>query len=560
MEKPNDEGRSTDTAVAARRPSAVDTDMSRASESEKQLEGTAAETDEHDYITGVKLAVVIASITLVCFLMMLDMSIVVTAIPRITSDFHSLQDVGWYGSTYLLSSCALQPLAGKIYTNFGTKISFLSFLGLFEFGSTLCGAAQSSNMLIIGRFVAGLGSSGLVNGALTIIAASAPMPKRPALMGIMMAFAQLGIIGGPLIGGVLTQYASWRWCFYINLPIGAVSAIFLLLIKIPDRMSKAKRKEATWKQVLGKLDLGGFVLFAPFATMFLMALQWGGSEYPWKSATIIGLFCGAGGMLAIFAAWESYVGDEAMIPYSVVRKKVVWSSCLVIGFFFGSVLVHTYYLPIYFQAVRGTSPTMSGVDVLPGILSQMLLAVVSGVLVGKLGYYLPWTVTSAILIAIASGLLSTLTPHTSTSKWIGYQLLAGFGRGCGMQMPIVAVQNILPPEQIPIGMSLIVFCQTFGGSLFLAFAQTIFNSGLIHGLRKHAPDVNPEVVITAGATAFRKVVAPEEIPGILEAYNLAINHNFYLAAGAGCGILLFAWGMGWQSIKKKKHNDAPTEV
>jgi hypothetical protein len=168
--------------------------------------------------------------------------------------------------------------------------------------------------------------------------------------------------------------------FYINLPIGAVSSILLLVIKIPERNEKTRNKEATILSTLSKLDLVGFCLFAPFSVQFLLALEWGGTKYLWKSATIIGLFCGAGVTFLVFAAWEYHHGDEAMIPYSMLRKRVVWCSCLVIGFFFGGLLIHSYYLPIYFQAVKGVSPALSGVYVLPAILSQMMMAVISGVL------------------------------------------------------------------------------------------------------------------------------------------------------------------------------------
>jgi hypothetical protein len=168
--------------------------------------------------------------------------------------------------------------------------------------------------------------------------------------------------------------------FYINLPIGALSAIFLFLINIPDSLNKAKVKNAKVLSTLSKLDLVGFFLFTPFTIMFLLALEWGGIEYPWDSATIFGLFCGAGVILVIFATWEHHVGDEAMVPFSMLRKRVVWSSCLVAGFFSGCMFTSSYYLPIYFQAVKGVSPVLSGVYVLPSILSQMIMAVVSGVL------------------------------------------------------------------------------------------------------------------------------------------------------------------------------------
>ncbi|OCK76093.1 efflux pump [Lepidopterella palustris CBS 459.81] len=511
-----------------------------------------AEESGHEYITGMRLGAILASVTLVVFLVMLDMSIVVTAIPQITSDFHSLHDVGWYGSAYLLSTCALQPLTGKLYSQFSLKYTFLIFLGLFELGSVICGTAQSSNMMIIGRALAGLGCSGLFNGALTILSTAAPMHKQPVMLGIMMAISQIGIISGPLIGGAFTQYASWRWCFYINLPIGAVSSILLLLIKIPDRLNRKTADKPTALSILSKLDPIGFFLFASFAVMFLLALEWGGTTYPWNNATIIGLFCGSGGTLVIFVAWEHRVGDDAMIPYSMVRKRVIWSSSSVAFFFFGALLIFSYYLPIYFQAVKGVSPALSGVYLLPGILSQILMVLVSGALVGKLGYYLPWGVGGAVVMAVSAGLISTFTPYTTTIKWVMYQIIGGIGRGAAMQIPVIAIQNNLPQEQIPVGMAFLGFLQTFGGSLLLAFAQTIFSHSLVSGLQKYAPTADAQAIIAAGATAFRQVIKPEELTGVLQAYNVGINHTFYLSAGGSAAAFVFCWGMGWRKVDKKK--------
>lgn len=444
----------------------------------------------------------------------------------------------------------MQPLAGKIYKEFSYKWTFLCFFGVFELGSLLCAAATSSNMFIIGRAVAGLGGAGLLNGALSIIAASVPLEKRPLYMGFMMAFSQLGILFGPLIGGALTQYATWRWCFYINLPVGAVVAGALCFVPVPDGPEKTKSKKFNMGAFLRGLDLIGFALFAPAIIQLLLALEWGGNKFSWSSSTVIGLFCGGAATALVFLTWEYFKGDDAMIPFSMVRRRIFWSSCLTVFFTFASMLVLNYFLPIYFQAVRGASPTMSGVDLLPSIISQMIFAIVSGVLVRKVGYFLPFSIACGVLTAISAGLLSTLDPHTSVGKWIGYQILGGVGRGCGIQMPIVAIQNLLPKSQASVAMSLLIFSQTFGGALFLAFAQTVFNTGLSSALQKYAPQVATETVLAAGATGVRNAVPKAVLPQVLRAYSVAINHVFYLGAGAAAGATIACLGMGMHSIKK----------
>ncbi|KAK9310997.1 MFS multidrug transporter [Lipomyces starkeyi] len=513
---------------------------------------------ENGHLTGLKLMLVLASVTLVVFLMLLDMSIIVTAIPRITSQFHSLPDVGWYGSVYQLASASLQPLTGKVYTYFSSKWTFLAFFAAFELGSLLCGVATSSKMLIVGRAVAGIGSSGLQNGALVILATVAPLSKRAALMGFMMGFSQLGLVVGPLVGGALTEYTTWRWCFYINLPVGGLVAVALIIVRIPDQIVKIKSNSIS-HTILKEMDLVGFALFAPAAIQFLLALQYGGNQYSWNSPTVIGLFCGAGGTFAVFLAWEYYKGKDAMIPFHMVRQRAVWSSCLVMLVLMSMTMCASYYLPIYFQAVRGVSPMTSGVYLLPSILSQMAFAVGSGILVGKLGYYLPAILFSGVVTAIGNGLLSMLSPTTSTGRWIGYQIVVGSGRGSGMQMPILAVQRTVTPPQISIATSLVMFCGTLGGAVFLTLASTIFGNSLKSELPNYAPSVNATAVIAAGATGFRDVVTESQLPGVLKAYGISVDRVFYLTAGAGVACFCFAWGTGWKDLREK-NNSTETKV
>ncbi|KAJ5928257.1 hypothetical protein N7466_007213, partial [Penicillium verhagenii] len=471
---------------------------------------------EPEWVEGKALVMVIAGITLVVFLMLLDMSIVST------------------------------PLTGKFYTYFSSKWTLLSFFSIFEVGSLICGVANSSKMLIVGRAVAGMGSSGMMNGALNILAGAVPIKKRPAMIGIIMGVGQLGLVGGPLVGGAFTTYSTWRWCFYMNLPIGALVSALLLFTRIPDQKPKQPAREILRSVFMQKFDLIGFVLFAPASIMLLLALQYGGNGYSWDSATVIGLFCGSVATFVVFALWERHMGIKAMIPGHLVRDKIVFSSSLLSMMIFGFTMTLSYYLPIYFQSVRGKSALLSGVNLLPTILCQLVMAVASGVLTSKLGYYLPWAVLGAILDAVGNGLLSTLSPTTSVPTWAGYESLVGFGRGAISQVPMIAIQNAVKGDDVSTAMAMMTCAQTFGGSIFLAVAEVIFAQGLRTKIPEYAPSVNAETVIQAGATGFRQVVSAQDLPEVLVAYAQSIDRVFYLNAALSCAQFVFAWGVGWR--------------
>lgn len=393
--------------------------------------------DGTGHLTGAPLVLALTALNLSTILIFLDNSILSTATPTITNEFHSVQDIGWYVSSYQLTMSALQPMTGKLFTYLPNKQTYIASVLLFELGSLICALSNSSNMLIGGRAVAGLGASGLFNGALTIIAALVPLRRRPAVTGLLMGISQLGLIGGPLIGGALTQYSTWRWCFYINLPIGGAAALALALVRIPEQTSKPPLRSflaspGLWR----RFDLVGTALLVPAVVMLLLALHYGGDgTYPWSSATVIGLFCGAGAVGALFVAWEWRVGGEdAMVPLSLFRERVVVAGGLTNLCLFSCTFITSYFLPIYFQSVQGSSPFTAGVHMLPSIISQLITAVLSGFAVSKLGYYLPWAIFSAVLSSVGMGLISTWTVGTNTGTWIGYQIILGVGRGAGIQM------------------------------------------------------------------------------------------------------------------------------
>ncbi|KAL7935658.1 major facilitator superfamily domain-containing protein [Trichoderma chlorosporum] len=500
-------------------------------------------------LSTMALAFILLGLSLPVFLIALDTSIVATAIPYITDRFKSTQDIGWYGSAYFLALCSLQPISGKLYATFSLKWTFLTFFAIFELGSLLCAAAVSSNMLIGGRAVAGAGGAGIVSGAFSIIAFIAPLEKRPLYIGFLSSFFGVATVIGPLIGGAFTEHVSWRWCFYVNLPIGGVAGIVLILFFSPP--TREIEKEPIARRIRA-LDIIGASLFIPAILMALLALQWGGSTYPWKSAKIIGLFLGFGGLCVVFVLWQFYKGEDALLPMSILLNRTVAFSSLTLAFAYGAIFSVVYYLPEWFQVIKGAGPIRSGVMSLPTFVPQIAAALASGGLAPKLGPLNPWIYVGSALMAIGVGLFSTFEVSTSSAHWIGYQILPGIGFGMMAQMPIVAVQASLPTLQSPLGVSTATFSQFFGSAIFLAISQAIFGNIFIKKLSEvNLPGVDVQSLAVAGSGAIRKAVPPADLPVVLGAFNQGLVGTFYLSAGAAAVAFLVSFGIPWTNIKGK---------
>ncbi|RYP66871.1 hypothetical protein DL769_005903 [Monosporascus sp. CRB-8-3] len=518
------------------------------------IETTKPWDEASQYVTGVKLVTVVACMCLACFLMLIDTMVVSTAIPRITDEFHSLADVGWYATAYQFGSAAPQPLSGKVFAHFNNKWAFLAFFLIFELGSVLCGAAVSSAMLIVGRAVAGIGAAGIINGALIVISASVPMERRPGLIGIVMGFNQLGLVIGPLVGGAFTSYSTWRWCFYVNLPVGALVIIGLLLFRIPEQSQKPPAMSVLPK-LHHYLDLVGFCLFAPAVLQLILALQFGGTSHPWNSSQVIGLFCGAAATFIVWLFWNRSKGADALLPQSMVARTAVWTSGLYQAFLMSAVYGAIYFLPIYFQAINNASPMQSGLYLLPTILPQLVVAASSGALIMAIGYVIPLAALSTVLLSVASGLYSMLRPNSPTGWWVGFQILAGVGSGLGLQVAIIAIQTVVTGEELSSAMAFIVFTQSMGPAIVLTLCQLIFYSSLQTQLPQQAPHADAAAIVRAGATGFRGIVSQDDLPGVYVAYANSIDRVFYLVAAmaAACGLVL--WGMGWKDLRKKDKQD-----
>ncbi|KAL1853595.1 MFS sugar transporter [Diaporthe australafricana] len=529
--------------------------LSRVATAASELRRTETRQDGSEYPSGLKLTLITIALCLAVFLMALDNSIIATAIPKITDQFHSLDAVGWYGSAYLLTTAALQLLFGKFYSYLNIKWVFLSAIGLFELGSLICGVAPNSTALIIGRAIAGAGSAGILSGALIILAFTVPLRQRPAYAGGITSMYGIASVAGPLLGGVFTDKATWRWCFYINLPIGAITVVVVVFFFQPPKGSSSVAPVSmnkTWREILNEFDPVGTVLFMPAIVCLLLALQWGGTTYTWNSGRVIALFVVFGVLISAFLFIQWRQQDNATIPPRIIKMRTVWSGATFSAATGAAFFSGIYFLPLWFQAVKGSSAVSSGIMNLPLLIAVVLFSLVAGIVVSVLGYYTPFMLVSTVLTSVGYGLISTFRPDTGSGVWIGYQIIAGAGVGFGMQQPLMAVQAVLSDKDLPTGTAVIVFTQTLGGSLFVSVSQNVFSNKLVEYVRDYAPGLEPSIVLSAGATSIQKTIPAEFLDGVTLAYNDALMQTFLVSAALAAVSIVGSGFMEWKSVKGKK--------
>ncbi|KUI59490.1 Putative HC-toxin efflux carrier TOXA [Cytospora mali] len=507
-------------------------------------------TPTPSYPTGFTFGITLFALFISLFCVALDSTIIATAIPRITDQFHALQDVGWYGSSYLLTKCAFQLPFGKVFRFFSLKWTFLAALFIFEVGSVLCAAATSSAMLIVGRTIAGIGCAGISSGGLIIIANITPMEKRATYQSLYGGIFGIASVVGPLVGGAFTDKVTWRWCFYINLPLGAVSAAFIVFfLHLPAKPNPFK--EMGILDLLWNLDPIGFVLFVPSIICLLFALQWGGTTYAWNSGQMIALFVVFGVTLIAFIVSQAWLGEGGTVSPRIAKQRTIFASSLFTFCLAGTFFLLGYFIPIYFQAVKGKTALQSGIDTIPLILPNVIGILFAGFGTSKIGYYVPFIYLAVVLAPIGAGLITTLQPGTSSAKWVGYQILFGFGSGCGFQLPQVAAQIVLPPRDIPAGISVSMLFQGLGGAVLISAANNVLNDKLLHYVNALGiPGVDGMAVINAGATGFRSVIPAEHIGEVVSVYNRALSKAFQIALIMACLSALPAALLEWRSVRK----------
>jgi EmrB/QacA subfamily drug resistance transporter len=413
-----------------------------------------------------RILAIYAGLMVALFLAALDQTIVSTALPRIVSDLGGISQYSWVFTAYMLASTVTVPIYGKLGDVYGRKPLFLFAIVVFLVGSALCGVAQNMTQLVLFRGIQGLGAGGLIPLAIAVVGVIIPPRDRGRYQGLIGAVFGSASIIGPAVGGFIVDHTTWRWIFYLNLPVGAL-ALAVISVTMPRRAPQTERS----------IDWGGAALLAACTTPLLLGLVWGGRDYAWSSGHVVGALCAAVAAFAAFLLYERRV-SEPILPFSLMRNRVVAASlasmALVGMAMFGTIS----FVPLFVQGVIGTSATSSGVVLTPLLLGAVTASFLSGQWVSRSGKTRPNAIAGAIVLTAGMVLLWRMNVHTTNGQAARNMVLAGVGLGLMMQVFVLTVQNAVPRQAMGSATALTQFARSIGGTLGVTIMGVIVNQGL----------------------------------------------------------------------------------
>ncbi|GAA0449674.1 MDR family MFS transporter [Streptomyces sp. NPDC046215] len=472
---------------------------------------------------------VFVTIVLGMLLAALDQTIVSTALPTIVADLGGGGHMAWVVTSYLLAETVSTVLVGKFGDLFGRKVVFQLSAVVFVGGSVFAGAANSMLMLIAARAVQGIGGGGLMVTAMALIADVIPLRERGKYQGALGAVFGVTTVVGPTLGGIFTDHATWRWCFYVNVPVAIVMVIMA-----------ARTIPVVRSAVRPVIDYLGIVLVALGASGLVLGLEWGGTEYPWGSAVIIGLFLASLALLAAFVLVEQRA-KEPMLPMHLFRNPV-FVVCSVLSFIVGFAMLGAMtYLPTYLQFVDGVSATMSGVRALPMVAGLLGASMLSGIVVSRTGRYRFFPIAGSAVMALGLFLMSTM--GAATGPWLEslHMFVLGVGIGLAMQVLTIAVQNTVSYHELGTATSGVTFFRTLGSSFGTAIFGTLYSSRLRPNLEEALaghPEVPPAAV---QSPAGLKQLTPAQAAPVIDAYAQTINFVFLWVVPVALAGFAAAW-------------------
>jgi EmrB/QacA subfamily drug resistance transporter len=470
-------------------------------------------------LSGRGLTTVFTALMLGMFLAALDQTIVSTALPTIVGDLGGLNHLSWVVTSYLLASTCSTPIYGKLGDMYGRKPVFLAAIVIFLIGSMLAGLSETMLELIAFRAIQGVGAGGLMVSAQAIIADIVPPRQRGRYMGLIGAVFAVASVAGPLLGGFCVDQLSWRWVFYVNLPVGAL-AILIVVFKL----------HLHTPQMRHRIDYIGAIMLSGGVAALILLTTWGGTEYAWGSPTIFALGI-AGVLLLIAFIWQERRAEEPIVPLTLFRSSifnVASAMGATIGMaMFGAII----FIPLYLQLVYGLSATDSGLRMLPLMGGLLVAAIGSGRVISRIGRYRIFPIVGTATIAVGMFLLSRL--GVGTSPWVAalYMLVIGVGIGLVMQVLVLVVQNDARPENIGVATSTATFFRSVGG----AFGVAIFGAIFAARLSQELSSLPGDVIAHVGSGVQLSPAEADKLPPLI--------HAEFLSAFANALHGVFLWGV-----------------
>lgn len=488
-----------------------------------------------------QLYAIFAALMLGMFLAALDQTITSTALPAITGDLAGLNHLSWVVTSYLVASTVSTPLYGKLGDMFGRKTLFQVAIAIFLLGSLLSGFSQSMTELILFRAIQGIGAGGLMVGAQAIIGDLVSPRERGRYVGLIGAVFAVSSVLGPLLGGLFVDHLSWRWVFFINIPLAvAAFAVATFYLHIPKRTSPHK------------VDFLGAGVLALTISSFILMTTWGGNEYPWGSIEIIALAVIA--LLGLIAfVWIERRAEEPIIPLSLFSSKV-FSVSVAIGFFVGFAMFGALvYLPLYLQIVQGVSATQSGLLLIPLMIGLLTMSIVSGRIISKVGRYKIFPILGSFILLTGMLLLTTLDASTPKWQYLGFFFVLGLGIGSIMQVIVLVVQNDADPKNLGVATSSANFFRSVGGSVGTAVLGTVFLTSLNH----HLPSASAKVKSLDPSAVSNLPLEAQTV--ITTAFSKALSTAFTTSAVITLVVIVLAFVLPEKPLKSSKLKE-PTEM
>jgi EmrB/QacA subfamily drug resistance transporter len=518
-------------------------------ESESHVQPPDESAAGHSYLSHEQILVVVIGLIAGMLLAALDQSIVNVALPQIVSDLGGLNHLSWVVTAYLLTSTAVTPLWGKISDLYGRRIIFQSAITIFIVGSALCGIAQNLPQLIAFRALQGIGGGGLFAIAFAIIGDIIPPRDRGRYQGYFGAVFGLSSVAGPLLGGYLTDAVSWRWIFYINLPVGIAA---LIITSMALRIPVVRREHS--------IDYFGATLIVAAVSSLLLYLNWAGEEYGWQSAGPVALLLLSLALAVLFVFVEMRA-KEPIIPMRLFRNSVFsigTSYSFLVGIAMFGALV---FMPLFFQAVKGMSPTNSGLATVPTVLGIVSSSILSGQIISKTGRYKMFPIIGSAVFAIALLCMSTIDRDTPYALIAVFAFFTGGGLGLTMQTITTAVQNSVDFRDMGAATSSVTFSRSLGGSIGTAFLGAIFGTTLARTLQEDLAatgDISLASINANDIDAIHALTEPAKSI-VLESYSHAIDTIFLWAVPFA--VLAFFLSFGLKELRLRTgREEAPSPV